>query len=268
VDQFGAAAAYWQTLAEKGLLVQSRKTRISAKRAELLLFPLAAFLRAGGLSKESAARRFSAAFDRTKNLAGVRRIEHIGHPMLYADIVTLWAHDSRFLNEAGRPRSLAMEGKNEFSALVRTIDVNCDPLAAIQVLCRYGNVRKGANGKYRLIRPLFFASTASAIAFEPIAYFLADASSTLGRILRRTKTTRGPELFWRKVETSGLSPANARQFVAFVRERGQEFLEELDEWLEGRAALAKRTQQRRKLRRVGLGMFSIDSSTDLESSGV
>src|SRR6185369_5466785 len=116
---------------------------------------------------------------------------------------------------------------------------------------------------YRLIRPLFLTSTDSAMAFEPIAYFLSDASSTLGRIIRRTRRTRGPELFWRKVECRGLAAGSAREFIAFVRDRGQEFLEEVDDWLEAHAKRGAARRRGQKLRRIGLGLFSIDSNSEL-----
>lgn len=233
-----------------------QRTRISARRVETLLFPIAAFLRAGGFSKKSAMSHLAVAYQRSERLVGARRIEHIGDPMLYADVVSRWSHDARFLDANGCPRSLSFEGKNELRALIRKVDSKCDPHFVVRVLIRFGNIRRGAKGKYRLVRPLFFTSTTSAMAFEPIAYFLSDASSTLGRILRRTRRTRTPELFWRKVECSGLSTENARRFVEFVRERGQDFLEEIDDWLEARA---RRQPSGKRSRRVGLGLFSIDS---------
>lgn len=239
------------------------KTRISPQRAEALLFPIAALLRAGGVSKQSAIQRLAAAFDRTAILTDARRIEHIGRPALYNDIVARWRHDPKFLDPMGRPRPLSITGKNQFSALLRQVDPTCDPRWAMSVLVRFGNVRRASNDTYRLVRPLFFSGTDRALAFEPIAYFLSDASLTLGRILRRTRRTRSPELFWRTVECTGLSAESAREFVAFANERGQEFLEEVDDWLEARARREVRPQRRRRLRRVGLGLFSIDSSNDL-----
>jgi hypothetical protein len=241
------------------MLVQTQRTRINTQRAEALLFPIAAFLRAGGLSKKSAISRLAAAYDRSQSLGGTRKIEHIGHPMLYADIVAAWGHDLRFLDAGGRPRPLKLEGRDELRALIKEIDPKCDPRAALRVLTKFGNVRKNRNGTYRLVSPLFFTSTSNSMAFEPMAYFLSDASATLGRILRRTKRTRGPELFWRKVECSGISSSDARRFVSFVRERGQDFLEEIDDWLESRAD-RRGTPKKRVMRRVGLGLFSIDSN--------
>lgn len=243
--------------------MQKHKTHISARRAEALLFPIAAFLRAGGLSKQSATQRLAAAFDRANRLSGTRRIEHIGCPVLYSDVVARWSHDPRFLDRMGRPRNLSLKGRNQLSTLIREIDPTCDPRKALAVLVRFGNVRKASNSTYKLVRPLFFTSTDRTMAFEPLAYFLSDASSTLGRILRRTPRTRGPELFWRKVECTGLSAENAREFVEFVRERGQEFLEEVDDWLEARSKREVMPRLRQRARRVGLGLFSIDSTNDL-----
>lgn len=243
--------------------MQTQRTRIADQRAEALLFPIAAFLRAGGHSKQSATTRFATAFDKTRNLNGARRIEHIGHPMLYADIVALWSHDPRFLDSRGRPRALGLTGKHELSELVHSISPGTDPKSVVRVLVRFGNVRRSRGGKYRLVRPMFFTSTTKTMAFEPMAYFLSDASATLGCILRRTRRTRAPELFWRKVECAGLSAANARKFVSFVRERGQEFLEEMDDWLEARSHKGTRNRSSQNLRRVGLGLFSIDSRSDL-----
>jgi hypothetical protein len=246
--------------------VQTHKTKISARRAEALLFPIAVLLRAGGISKRSATQQLAAAFDRADKLPGARRLEHVGRPVLYNDVVARWRSDPRFLDSMGRPRALSIEGKNQLGTLIREIDPTCDPRRVMMVLARFGNVRRASNGAYKLVRPLFFSSTDRAVAFEPIAYFLSDASSTLAHIIRRTRRTRSPELFWRSVECTGISAAGAREFVAFANERGQEFLEELDDWLEARARREARSRHRQKRRRIGLGLFSIDSSNDLSHS--
>jgi hypothetical protein len=79
--------------------------------------------------------------------------------------------------------------KNELSVLIRAIDPERAAQAVMEVLVRFGKVRRSSNGKYRLVRPLFLTSTNRAMAFELMAYFLSDASATLGRILRRTSRT-------------------------------------------------------------------------------
>jgi hypothetical protein len=98
------------------------------------------------------------------------------------------------------------------------------------------------------------------MAYEPVAYFLSDASSTLSKILKRSKRWRGPDLFWQKTENVRISEATAKRFTSFAKERGLVFLDELDDWLE---AHSKRKQTgRRQQRRVGLGIFSIYSDRE------
>jgi hypothetical protein len=237
-----------------------QKTTIDCRRAEALLYPIAAFLLAGGLTKLAAQKSFAAAIAKAQEVTG-RRIEHIGHPARYADIVALWSHNQRFLDRAGHPRPLLMDGKNEFRSLIRTIDPALSWQVALAVLKRYGNVRK-VKGRYALVRPFFFTSSRSTMAFEPMAYFLSDASSTLGTILRRNRSSRGPELFWRKVETTGLSKRAATEFTNFVANRSLEFLEELDDWLETRRRATMKKSRGHHTRRVGIGLFSIYSNPE------
>jgi hypothetical protein len=98
------------------------------------------------------------------------------------------------------------------------------------------------------------------MAYEPLAYFLSDASSTLSRILKRSKRWRGPDLFWQKTENARISEAAAKRFTAFAKERGLVFLDELDDWLEANSD-QKKTSRRRQ-RRIGLGIFSIYSDRE------
>src|SRR6185437_11169025 len=116
-----------------------------------------------------------------------------------------------------------------------------------------------------LVRPFFFASSETKMAFEPVAFFLNDASATLTRILRRRRDARTPELFWRKVESASISDADADKFNTFARERSMLFLEELDDWLEAHARQVK--SRKPSSRRVGLGLFSIYSEPEKSKQG-
>jgi uncharacterized protein DUF6502 len=238
------------------------RTTIDQKRAQALLFPIAAFLLAGGLGRKKARESFESAMKDAERTVGGRRIDHIGHPTHYADIVARWAHDKRFVDDKGRPRLLEMEGKHSFASLVHGISRTLDPESVLSVLTRYGNVRRMRAGRCALVRPFFFTSTQTTMAFEPMAYFLTDASSTLGRILKRTKRSRGPELFWRKVECTGLSEKAVKSFISFATDRSLEFLEELDDWLEARRASEIGKPGTAVFRRVGLGLFSIHSDIE------
>lgn len=246
--------------------VRCRLTIIETKRAKSLIYPIAAFLRQGGFSRNDSLEILASAFDslekRNKNV----RMEHIGHPTRYADIIAAWSRDREYLDASGRPRALSLSGVKGFAALVRRVSPYTEVQTALSVLLRYKNIRRSKDGKYRLAKPFFATDSSKATAFEPIAYFLSDASATLTEMLRRKQRTLRPEPFWRKVETIDISDGLARKFLAYARERSFLFLEELDDWLEAHRDIPARTVRRR--RRIGLGLFSIYSDYESTPSSV
>jgi hypothetical protein len=244
----------------------SKRTHIDRLRAEALLFPIAAFLYAGGWAKKDAAQCFSRAFERLLNKKGARQLRHIGDPTPYADIVSAWIRDRKFIDSCGNSRILPLRGRSSFTALVRKACPHIDPEVALSVLTRFENVRRTRDGKYKLISPFFLTCSDKSLAFEPMAYFLSDASDTLGNILKRKAQSRGADIFWRKAENSNLSQAAARQFLAFCKERSLAFVHEIDEWLEAHQRRSSKLQRLRKGRRVGIGVFSICSGLELLNS--
>jgi hypothetical protein len=237
----------------------NKRTQIDRSRAEALLFPIAAFLYAGGWSKKDAAQSFARAFEYSQAKQGMRQLRHIGNPTPYADIVALWLRDRRFIDRSGHSRILPLHGKISFTALVREASPKIDPQAALSVLTQFRNVRRTTGGKYKLISPFFLTCSPKTLAFEPMAYFLSDASDTLGKILRRTEQSRSANIFWRKAENSNLSEEAAKQFLVFSRQRTLAFVNEIDEWLEAHRRPKLRLSRSSNSRRVGLGVFSIFS---------
>jgi hypothetical protein len=239
-------------------------TTIDTRRASSLLFPIAAFLHAGGMSNKAALEIFATVLKKVSESSVGRKMEHIGHPTRYADIVAKWVRTKRFLDKSGWPRALPIDGAAGFAALVRSVTRQADPVAVLSVLMRYGNVKRTRDGMYELVRPFFYTSGPRTMAYEPLAYFLSDASSTLSKILKRSKRWRGPDLFWQKTENARISEATAKKFTLFAKERGLVFLDELDDWLEANSDRKK--SSRRQQRRIGLGIFSIYS--DREPLGI
>jgi hypothetical protein len=239
-----------------------QRTTIDPSQAESLLYPMAAFLSASGWDKKDAARSFSRAFDHFLDAPGARQFKHIGNPTPYADIIALWSRDRRFIDRAGRPRSLPLQGRVSFATLVREASPKTGVQTALSVLTHFRNIRKNSSGQYKLLSPLFLTSSAQSLAFEPMAYFLSDASHTLGRILKRKERSKSPELFWRKAENTNLSEAGAKKFSAFSMERTLAFVKEIDEWLDAHSRRDVTSSKRGKTRRVGLGVFSILSGLE------
>ena len=234
-----------------------RQTVIDRNQAISLLYPIAAFLNSGGMSKTQSLAALNTATDYVTRSEGRRQLEHIGAPTCYLDLIANWTRERKFLDSRGRPRPLPLSGTNGFSALAKHSGTRRDPKKLLSVLMRYKNVRRLSDGRIQLVSPLFRASAGSRMAFEPITYFMNDAASTLTYTLKKVGASSNPDLFWRTVESAQISKANARKFTEFAKERSLLFLEELDEWL--RAHGSTRLRGSRKRLRVGLGLFSIYS---------
>jgi Family of unknown function (DUF6502) len=236
------------------------RTTIDTRRASSILFPIAIFLREGGITNKAALAIFAAALKKASKASVGRKLEHIGHPTRYTDIVGMWMRNKHFIDRGGRPRALPMEGRGGFRALVRSVAWQADPTTVLSVLIRYGNVRKTKKGTYELLRPFFYTSNSKSMAFEPVVNFLSDVTSALSKILKRSECWRGPDLFWTKTENARISEATAKRFTAFAKERGLVFLDELDDWLEANSDRTKTSHRPR--RRIGLGIFSIYSDRE------
>lgn len=232
-----------------------RQTTINRKQAVALLYPIAAFFSSGGMNRAQSLAAFAKTFDYIENSDGKRALEHIGTSTCYLDLIATWSRERRFLDSQGRPRSLRLSGQNGFAALVRSTGARQDPKELLAVLIRYRNVRRLRDGRVRLVSPLFRASAGSRIAFEPIAHFLSDASSTLTHILKDISGPTDPDLFWRTVESVHVSRADAGKFLNFAKERSLLFLDELEDWLQAHRRAKQRSTKARL--RVGLGLFSI-----------
>ncbi len=233
-----------------------RKTAIGRKQATSLLYPIAAFLSSGGMNNAESLATFAAVSEYVGRSEGKPALEHIGASMCYLDLIATWSRERKFLDSHGRPRPLPLSGTNGFAALVRSTGARQDPKKLLEVLMRYKNVRRLSDGRFRLVSPLFRASAGPRVAFEPIAYFLSDVTSTLTHILKNASDSK-PDLFWRAVESVRISKPDARKFMAFAKERSLLFLEELDDWLEAHERSGTRTS--RNQLRIGLGLFSIYS---------
>jgi len=232
-----------------------RKTIINKLQAISLLYPIAAFFDRGGMSRKQSLAALAAAIDNVRKPQRKRELEHIGTPTCYAELIAMWTRERRFLDSRGRPRSLPLSGQNGFAALARSAGAGRDPKTLINVLIRYRNVRRLNSGRFQLVSPFFRASAGSKMAFEPIVYFLNDATATLTHTLKSPGTLTSP--FWRSVQSTQISKANAEKFVEFAKERSLIFLEEMDEWLQAHSTTKYPNRKRRV--RVGLGLFSIYS---------
>lgn len=232
------------------------RAKLDDARVVALLFPIAAFLNASGISAASAQRSFAHAMRRAIEKQSPRALETTGHDTVYADLISRWRRDKRYLDSRGFPRDLPMRGRDGFVSLVRSVKAPISAQQMLKILLRYGNVRRRSNGTYRLVTPMFSITSSRGMAFEPMSTFLSDVTSTFDQIARWRKGSNEPKLFWRKVETTQVPSHLNKQFIQFVGDRSLTFLEEIDDWLE---AHSEPMRPNRRGKRLGLGVFSICS---------
>ena len=167
-----------------------------------------------------------------------------------------WHSDPRFLGPYGVPLELPYEssvegGTPSFVDLVRTYSGDMAPRPMLKELIRVGAVVELENKTYKVIRRDF---EPEALSPELVArlgkmghYFFSTTAANI------EKKGQGAGNFDRRVYTSGgISPESMQAFDVYIKRRGQEFLEELDNWL---VAKVKRDKDRPDKKNTGLCMI-------------
>jgi hypothetical protein len=145
-----------------------------------------------------------------------------------------WHSDPRFLGPYGVPLELPYESSIEgglpsFVDLVKTYSGDMAPRPMLKELIRVGAVVELENKSYKVIRRDF---EPEALSPELVArlgkmghYFFSTTAANI------EKKGQGSGHFDRRVFTSeGISPDSMQDFDVYIKRRGQEFLEELDNW--------------------------------------
>jgi hypothetical protein len=180
-------------------------------------------------------------------------------------LLTGWHQDADFVGPYGILYEVvvtAPPGRRSFSELVRryTPDVPADEMLA--ELKRIGAVVELGNGCFRVLARSYIPAAEDPAKFHAMSVAFTDLAKTLDQNLRPEGSHK---LFERRVWTSkGIAPEAAVEFDAFVKERGQQFLELLDDWLTTKEAFAAKTKIERRVP-LGVGMYMFVRSPDEQS---
>ena len=165
-----------------------------------------------------------------------------------------WHSDPKYIGPYGVPLEIpyesSAEGMPSFTELVRTYSGDMAPRPMLKELVRVGAVVELENKTYKAVRRDFEAEALSPELVERLGkvghYFFSTAAANI------EKKEQGSGYFDRRVYTDvGLSPESMREFDSFIKRRGQEFLEELDNWF---VATEKRDKDKVDRRSTGLCM--------------
>lgn len=183
-----------------------------------------------------------------------------------ARVLAGWHSDPRFIGPYGVPLEIPYEspvdgGTPSFVDLVKTYSGDMAPRPMLKELMRVGAVIETEKKMLKVVRRDFIAEALSSEAVERLGHVAHNFFSTAARNIE--KKEQADSLFERIVfAENGVTPTTVSLFDEFVKKRGQEFLEELDNWLVAREKLEKdspRTIQ------TGFGMYHYIETTEERS---
>lgn len=200
-----------------------------------------------GLTRLEVSRLLTQSEADAEALAG--RLSRVGR------LLAGWHQDSDFTGPYGIPYEVPFEaapGRRSFCELVRryTGDVPAEDM--LDELKRIESILDLGNGYYRVLARTYIPTAADPAKFHAMSVAFTDLAKTLDQNLRPDEDHK---LFERRVwAPNGISPGDALDFDAYVKDRGQQFLESLDDWLTGRETEAIKSDIQPRVK-VGVAVY-------------
>ncbi len=236
---------------------RKKVSRPAAQYPEIvaLLRPIVIFLSRSGIPHADLAKEFDAALRGATQGAKKISIRRIGKTHWCTEIVDRWLRDPAYLNAVGKPKDIPLHGKISVEALVKVASVSGAPRKAVKLMEEFGAIQKTSKGTYRLVRRYTYYTIPEALPYEPNVEFLIDAVAAATRGLGGKQKQ---SLFWLRAQNGDLPKRHIADFLAYVRQRGLVFLQEVDDWLEQHAeARSTSMSTSKKFGRLGIGLFPI-----------
>lgn len=164
-------------------------------------------------------------------------------------VLTGWHQDPDFTGPYGMPYELSFEaspGRRSFTDLVRRYSGDMPPRAMLDELKRVGAADETPSGQVRVLARSYLPSKTDPATLDFMALALTDLAETLDHNLDAPLTAK---LFERRVwAPAGIPKDSIEEFKVLIGDKGQQFLESLDDWLSKResAAVASRARNRKQ----------------------
>jgi hypothetical protein len=148
-----------------------------------------------------------------------------------ARVLQGWCQDPAYLGPYGLPLEIPFEGDGiSFEQLAKTYTDGSSPRALLDELLRVNAARETDDGYVRLINRTYVPTPLDPVGLERLGNVVNYFIDTVDFNLQKKK--QGSGRFERYAITmEGLSPSKFRAFDELIREKGQELLEILDDWL-------------------------------------
>jgi hypothetical protein len=168
-----------------------------------------------------------------------------------------WHSDARFTGPYGLPLDLSFRSKEapSFVELAKSYAPNVEPEALLDELVRANVVEKTAAGKLKVLARAYIPDSLHTDWLERLGKVVCNFLGTLETNMEKAR--RGAGRFERIVYADeGLSPEALKQFDKLLRERGQQLLVELDNWLSAQAPPKEGADSESEQRiKTGVGIY-------------
>lgn len=174
-----------------------------------------------------------------------------------ARVLQGWSQDQDYLGPYGLPLEVPFAGERpSFEDLVDCYAVGAPPRILLGELVRVGAAAATSDGYVRMLNRTYVPSPLDPVGLERfgniVNYFIDSVDANL------QKKRQGEGRFERfAITMEGLSPSAFAEFDVFVREKGQEFIEIIDDWIgEHEIKGGHRLPPDRSIR-TGVGVFQV-----------
>ena len=175
----------------------------------------------------------------------------------FGSLLRTWHRDTRFLSKEGFPKHLGSVGRNSLRTLVYAHYPKEQYDLVISSLRQSRLIRRDSRGRW-------FPTTKHAVfpslSDELLAHFSEGVARFIETMSRNVVTQDKDEaLFERSSKVRRLPVSAAPAFRQFVNGQALAFLEAVDDWLEGRVEMGKKTKERK----CTAGVFAFAFMDDL-----
>ncbi len=146
-------------------------------------------------------------------------------------VLSAWHLDPAFLDGAGKPMPLPLDGDGaSFASLLRRCGAgDVPPSTLLKELRSAGAVRKTPDGRLEALSRIYIPHAVDGELIRLWGTVLADVATTY--VNNMTRTPRTPARFERAAVNARIRADALPEFRNFLNQEGQAFLERLDAWL-------------------------------------
>lgn len=189
-------------------------------------------------------------------------IEHYTNSNRATRVLSGWFQDPDFTGADGAPRVLAMDGDHGFSELVRRYSGDIPPRALLEELLRVNAIKLDGKKRVQVLSRAFVPKPGDLEGLRMLGTAMYDLAATVDYNLTRDGK---PARFQRTVFSERVPTRVVPILRRIVAERGQRFLESLDDWLSAHE-IGTRVDTGEEVTRTGVGIYFFEEKppTDTE----